>query len=226
MMGEFGDPGKWILVALVASIHVTRCIARRSPHHFQLRGLLPAIALLVALDAWGGWYGMAWSGAPAFLDSPSVVFYIPLACGLYLACRNRNQWVSLGYALAGFLVFAQVKSAVDEFGKSAPYGMMNLAGPSWDLNDRSRTIPDVLRNIRNLPANQALPSGYVDAMSIGQKVGISPKPIRMPIATILWHTPITTLESYRVMNYRLWIPGGSPEYAASHSQLVPLRDRR
>ncbi|AIE84234.1 hypothetical protein [Fimbriimonas ginsengisoli] len=215
---EFGnDPAKWLVIALVAVVHLAVWAGYRFGGPFRWKGL--AVALIPVLFC---------GPIPMFgqdLRQFWVLLTVPLLAGAYLALRLRSNGASFAAVACSMLVGGGLVGLASNCGAGATY----MVGPiEWASNGQSATPSQILDDLAYRSERHGIgalkpriqKAGYIDQW-------ILPNNVRAPEGTVSffypvreWHSSITGLWTRRLRTFRIWTPAGPIERAIANARLV------
>jgi hypothetical protein len=210
-MSSLHDPGVWMIVALVACLHVTILLGRRFGGPPRWRGLwwlvfLPFSTCLA-------------EGSNTF---ELLAFVICVGSASYLSVRLANAKARTASVVGAILLVIVLGMSSSVLASTSDY----MIGPArWDDADWGETPEQVVYdlNVAYDNANETFgEAGYLDESRFSW-LGVSPRgPFTRAFPERLWHTEITGFSRRKTTSYALWVPRGLIKTAIKHARLVAL----
>lgn len=214
-MGLEGDPGKWIVVALIACAHLTFLIFRRSHGKFTWKSFGSAI-VVCWLAGCCCFLPITWTVGT---HNQTAWQMLPMLCGVFLASRASTLEYRVGAAFAGILATV----AIISFGSYVASTPEYIGGqPRWTILGDGPSPAQVADNFLEESDKKVIPKGYITTTTVSSKT-----PKRVPVynrtsPVPLWHSAISGIYGRSHRFYRLWTPGGNPKAADAGALLVPV----
>jgi len=204
------DPAKWIVVGILACLHLTYRAWRQSETRFEWTNLLPGFATIFLT-------GCCCIIAPIFQGQAVWAPWIAIACGLILSGKQTSTNTRVGVTFLGMVAALGFLIATNMFTHMAGY---MGSRPAWQVSHyqmREAGLPSLDRANKK----RHFAAGYVDAGNFGGSNASDPGPFYLTLPRPLWHTFLTGVYAKTERPYRLWLPGGTAQQTLDGVLAIP-----